>query len=269
MPVDGAGAVFTPPVSCGSGSTCQLAVDILHPRVASHGKGWPVIVAVPGGPGPLGIRHGLGTFAQLLAGQGAVVFVADYREGPEWGGGAPASYEDIGCAIRFARATAAEYGGDGSRVVLVAHSFGPFVASVEALSHDPFTPPAGSCLVDSGSTKPDAFVGISGIYSQTGVTADYLASFFGGDQASASSAWSAGDPYQVIRQPDAHKIPIRLIHGTADTNVRIESSQQFEAALQAGGWDVQLVTVEGGDHSAILQQQPTIATVMETAVGLK
>ena len=147
MPVNAAGVAFTPEIACGSLGQCSLDMDVVYPRAPGP---WPVVVAIPGGPAAPGIRSYLTDFALLVAGQGAVVFVADYRESPEWGGGAPTTYRDIACAIRFARARASDYGGDGHRVTLVAHSLGPFFASTVALSGDQFEPAPGTCLADSG-----------------------------------------------------------------------------------------------------------------------
>ena len=266
MPVSGGGAVFTPEIPCGSLGQCTLKVDILYPRAAGP---WPVVVAVPGGPGAPGTRSYLADFAQLVAGQGAVVFVADYREAPEWGGGSPTTYQDIACAIRFARAHASEYGGDGKRVTLVAHSLGPFFATTAALSGDSFEPQPGTCLTKGGSTKPDAYVGIAGIYSQAGVTSGFLDSFFGGSQSQAPAAWAAGDPFAVIRQTGANKIPVRLIHGELDGNVRPQSSRDFELALEAAGFDSQLTVIPQADHGSVLEHRDTIRIVLETALALR
>ena len=198
LPISGATAAFTSQLSCGTLGPCTLDLDVYYPRATSatpapsasgpaRSGPWPVLVAVPGGPEAPGIRHGLGDFASLLSSQGAVVFVADYREGAQFGGTFPLPYEDIGCAIRYARAHAAQYGGDPSKVTLVAHSLGGFFASTEALSSDPFTPAPGACVTTSGSTKPDAFIGIAGIYSQSGITPGFLDAFFGGPEPSAAA----------------------------------------------------------------------------------
>lgn len=263
MPVDGAGAAITPPVPCGTLGTCTLFVNILRPRT---GGPWPVVVMVPGGPQAPGNLGTLGDFARLVASQGAVVFVADYREGPEWGGGSPTTYQDIACAIRFARANAAQYGGDGARLILAAHSLGPFFASVVALSADPFTPDPGACLTTTGSTKPDGFVGISGDYSPDSITPSFLDSFFGGSRDERASAWTAGDPYEVAAAK-ARLMPIRLVHGTQDRNVPIDSSKRFLAALQAAGFDATLTPVDA-DHQSILQNSATIRVILETANAL-
>lgn len=264
LPVDGAGAVFTPDLPCGELGTCRLTMGIAYPR--SSGP-WPVVVVVPGGPRAPGSDRYLGDFAGSVASQGAVVFIADYRAAPQWGGGWPTSYQDVACAIRFARANADQWGGDGSRVTLVAHSFGAFVASVVALSPDPFEPDAAACLASGGSTKPDAFVGIAGVYSQQDVSPNTLESFFGGTQDQQTSLWAAGDPYALVAARSNPQLPIRLIQGTLDTNVPPSSAQRFEEALQAAGYDSTLTLIERTDHSGILQDHHTIGVVMETALG--
>jgi acetyl esterase/lipase len=263
--VDVAGAPFTPEVACGERGTCTLAIDIFHPRLAGP---WPVVVAIPGGPAAPGIRSYLADFALQVAGQGAVVFVADYREGPQWGGGSPVTYQDIACAIRFARMHAAEYGGDGTRVSLVAHSLGPLFATTAALSANLFEPAPGECLADSGSTKPEALIGIAGIYAQSGVSSGFLDAFFGGAQDQVPAAWAAGDPYAVITDDNANKIPIRLIHGQFDANVAPQASEDYERALESAGFESQLSLIPGADHGSVLQNRDTVRIVLETSLGL-
>jgi acetyl esterase/lipase len=263
LPVDGAGAVITPDLPCGELGTCRLSMGIAHPRGA--GGPWPVVVVEPGGPRPPGADQYLGDFAGLVASQGAVVFVADYREGPRWGGGDPGTYQDIGCAIKFARENAAQYGGDPSRVTLVAHSLGPFFASIVALSPNAFEPPPGTCLAANGSPQPDAFVGIAGVYSTQDVSAQYLDGFFGGTQSAAPEAWNAGDPYAVVAAKSRLDVPVRLVHGAIDNNVIPASSERFEQALEAAGYDSKLVVVPNSDHSGILQDYRTIQAVMDVA----
>lgn len=265
MPVDGAGVVFTNDLPCGELGTCRLSMGIAQPRAA--GGPWPVVVVEPGGPRPPNADNYLGAFAGLVASQGAVVFVADYREGPQWGGGYPQTYQDIACAVRFARENAAQWGGDPSRVTLVAHSLGPFFASVEALSADPFEPAPGTCLATTGSTKPDAFVGIAGVYSTDGVSAEYLDSFFGGSREAAQAAWTAGDPYAVVAAKEGLDIPVRLVHGAIDANVLVSSSEQFGQSLEAAGYDTAITIVPNGDHTGILQDYRTIEAVVGVAMN--
>ncbi|MFQ5518261.1 MAG: alpha/beta hydrolase, partial [Acidimicrobiia bacterium] len=93
-----------------------------------------------------------------IAAAGALVYNVSWRYRP------PRFIEgidDVACAVRYARATASEYGGDPQRVVVVGFSAGAWAGAVVGLSGDH---EAGSCLVEEGSAFPDAFVGVSGAY---------------------------------------------------------------------------------------------------------
>ena len=63
---------------------------------------------------------------------------------------------DVRCAVRFARAETQAYGGDPSRVVVVGHSQGGFVALEVAIQPDA---EAEACLAE-GSGKPDGVVAL-------------------------------------------------------------------------------------------------------------
>lgn len=266
LPVNGGWTAIARDLPCGDVGTCTLGATVLYPRT---GGPWPVIVAVGGGPAPPEQSASMGEFSRLVASQGAVVFAVDYRAGPEWGGGYPVTYEDIACAIRVARADAAEWSGDPSRVTLAAHSFGPFVASVAALSDEGFDPAPGACVETDGSTRPDAFIGIAGIYSQDGITETYLTSFFGGPRDAVPDRWAAGDPYALVAAGRNSGLPVRLINGAQDANVQPASSEAFHEALHAAGYDSKLAIIEGAGHSSVLQDHRTIEIVMRTALGLE
>ncbi len=217
---------------------------------------------IPGGPLPLGQRTYLGSFAQLIAGQGALVFAADYRSGPEYGGGSPRTFQDVACAIRFARATAPRYGGDPGRVVLAAHSFGGFPAAVVTLSPTEVALDAASCLAPTGSGRPDAFVGIDAIYSLDAILPDFLDRFFGGPRTDRPDEWNAGDPSVLLSQPGTPAVPIRLVQGARDMTVRPEASLAFQARLREAGHDVTLTTIEDADHTRVLSHPATVAAVL-------
>ncbi|MCU0477759.1 MAG: hypothetical protein MUE92_03295 [Chloroflexi bacterium] len=100
---------------------------------------WPVAVMLHGGPGVLD-KGFMGIWAQKAAAEGFVVFV------PTWGvGGAgtvglsqpeqiDASQRQAACAVAYANARAADYGGDPSTMVMVGHSAGANVSSVIAFN---------------------------------------------------------------------------------------------------------------------------------------
>jgi acetyl esterase/lipase len=224
--------------------------------------GWPLVVALPGGPLPPGARQSLEEFGSVMAMHGVVIMAADWRESPQFGGGYPISFEDVGCAIRYARSVASTYGADPAHVTLAAHSFGGFAGAVVSLSPTPFVPPVGECAASSGSTQPDAYVGIAPISSLQDMSPDLAQSFLGGTRAEAPAAWAASDPLELAAAPDAPHLPITLVVSTSDLAVPPAKITTLADALTANGRPVQVVTVSGPDHTGILIDPHTVAAIL-------
>ena len=234
---------FTSPVGCGPVS-CQLMLDAYVPV----GPGpFPTVVLLRGGPSGFGGRAYLNSFAAELATRGVLVFNADYRDIAGRGGGYPTAFEDVACAVRFARSAASGYHGQSGLVTLVGHSLGGWVGSVVALDDQEF---GGGCLA-GGSGRPDAFVGLAGNYQIAGGGNDSdLFKFFGGGPADTAAARSASDPFGYA---GGEPIPVRLVAGTADTTVDPVASSALDAFLVSRGWNVGLTMVPGGSHMSILR----------------
>ncbi len=266
VPVAFARAIpFTPPVDCG-GTQCQLQLDVYYPSVTTTPAGsWPLIVAIPGGPAPLGVRAGLSGLALALAAQGALVVAADYRSLPSQDAGFPQTFEDVACAVRTARALAARYGGDPTHVTLVANSLGGWPGAVVAFSPQPFPLDATSCLAQSGTARPDAFVGVAGIYSLDQIDPGYLDGFFGGSRETAPGPWAAGDPYAIVNANRNEPIGVTLVGGTRDQTVPLASTQLFTGYLRAAGYAAQLVIVPGATHDSVLTAPQTISAILPAA----
>lgn len=254
---------FTGPVPCGTGVTCQLELDTFAPPNA---KGLPVVVMIPGGPVPLGTRGYLWALARLVAWKGAVVFTADYRSGPQWGGGYPQSFADVACAIDYARDHAAQLGGDGSKVTLLAHSFGGFPGSVVSLSKHDFSVDEPTCQAAAASGRPDAFIGVAAVYGLDHIGSDFLAQFLGGTRDTAPAAWAATD-VQTLATAKGHPSPrVLLLAGTADAVAPITTAEEFAGQLRAGGIPVSVVSIQGVDHDTILTDPTTLDDVV-TQIG--
>lgn len=264
------GIPFTPQVDCGSTGPCQLMADVYHPvptaaSPAPPPGGWPLVVAIPGGPSAPGGRGGLSPLASALAIRGAVVVLADWRESAQYGGGYPTSFNDVACAIRFARAEASHYGADPSRVTLVAHSFGGFAGAVVALSPKPFQPLAGQCLNSTGSGRPDAYVGIAPVSTLAAIGGDFLPAFFGGVRTDRPAVWDAADPLLLAQAPGSQPVPVRLVVGVADPTVPPQTVAPLADVLQASGRDFELIAIAGATHEDILIRTETIAAVLTVA----
>ncbi|MFI5259369.1 MAG: alpha/beta hydrolase family protein [Candidatus Limnocylindrales bacterium] len=250
---------FVRPEGC-SAAACSVLLDIYVPR----GSGpFPTVVLVRGGPTGAGGRGYLDPFASELAESGIIVFNADMRDMASKDGGYPEAFDDVACAVRFARTWSFAYGGDGSSVTLVGHSLGGFVGSVVALNSAQFT---GDCLA-SGSGRPDAFVGLSGNYNLSDPkVANDLQVFFGGTPEETAEARSASNPFNYAT---GSPIPVDLVAGTDDQTVNPAAAVSLNAYLTERGWNVTLTLIPGATHNSIIVPTgagPQSMAVVERAV---
>ena len=128
-------------------------LDVYAPTKAGP---WPVVVLIPAFE-----RASLGEHARRVADLGFVVFV------PEWGavsvgGDDPPTYDALlannaqgACAVEFARAHAAEYGGDPGTMIVFGHSAGASLAATVAFARPE---PSAGCLADTTPGAIDALV---------------------------------------------------------------------------------------------------------------
>jgi acetyl esterase/lipase len=122
-------------------------LDVYAPAKAGP---WPVVVMFHGGGGLE--KQSLASRAQRVADLGFVVFV------PTWGaGGGERDYGVLlaygsqgACAAAFARANAAEYGGDPATLIVFGHSAGANIGASVAFAR---SEPTAGCL---GGTTPGA-----------------------------------------------------------------------------------------------------------------
>jgi acetyl esterase/lipase len=256
----------TTPVPCGGDAACLLRVDSFALPAdlnTAPSDRRPVVVMIPGGPLPPGNRDYLWSLARIVAGRGAVVFTADYRSSPAYGGGYPSTFADVACAIRFARQRAPQLGGDPSRVTLVGHSYGGFPGAVLALSATDYATKGEGCLATTGDGRPDAFVGIAGVYTLDHVGPEFLVGFFGGDRAAAPAAWGAGDFGVLVARKNRRTPPVRLVAGTNDFVSPPARADEASALLAAAGYDVAVTLEEGANHDTVLSKLATVEAIME------
>ncbi|CAM5469688.1 alpha/beta hydrolase family protein [Streptomyces abikoensis] len=192
--------------------------------------------------------HGLGPderdvmrpVAEAAAAQGVVVLV------PGWRSDAP----DRGAAhlldsLAFARARAADFGGDPGRIVVAGWSAGAGAAVATALRPGLL-----------GGAPPVAVVGVAGRY----------------DVPARTTGSAPLDDLGLVRdglaQTGQAPVPVLLVHGTEDDQVDIRHSREFAAALRARGLPVRLEE-PATDHAGVLMSayDPELGRLRASGAG--
>lgn len=251
----------------------QLTLDMFVP---AEPGGAPIVLHLPGG-GESGAPMSM---IDPLVEEGAiVVFVRSARRSAgattllaDHGAVARAQADSMACAIRFARAEAAELGSDDPVFVLTGYSWGGGLAAHVALfgadleaRWDEYAAEGGpqrevDCAIPTGSTHVDALVAMGGAYDHFVPAWDGPVGLYGRSyqQERDPALWQF--LYSSIgAAPD---LEVRLIHGTTDPITSPEMSAEFAAVLTAAGYDVQFETFEGGHTLPVDLAISTITEVL-------
>ena len=232
-------------------------LDVLRP--AGDGP-WPTVVLVHG---CCGGREDMFQLAHELAVRGTLVFNAGWLPTTS-GGSYPGVYEEVACAIRFARQWAAtDQGADP--LTLVAWSDGALLGSVVAMSDDGRW---GERCPGSAPTRPDRFVGVAGFYglgdtdALSGAEREGAEAFLGGSPAAAPEAWASGNPYALL---GVHRtVQMELVVGVEDALV--EDAFCFEQALVAAGYPASLTLIADAGHLEVLSPRNAAGSVVVDVV---
>lgn len=198
------------------GGDPRQTLDIYVPSRPATSGPRPVIVFVYGGSWQSGSKDGYGFAARALAARGFVVAVPDYRLVPAVR--FPGFVEDCAATVRFVRANAGRWGGDGGRIVLIGHSAGAYNAAMLAL--DPR-------FLGADRAAVRGFVGLAGPYDFLPLDTPASRAAFGQapdlPRTQPITHASAGDP------------PVLLLHGAKDDTVFPRNSRALAARLTAAG----------------------------------
>jgi acetyl esterase/lipase len=235
--------------------TSELKLDVYAPGAPGP---WPVVVVYHGGNVTKTSTAGL---SRAIAGRGAVVFT------PTWHSSQPSpddvengtigqGFEDAACAVRFARKSAPEYGGDPARIVAIGHSAGGPAAAVMALAGDNFK---GDCLIHEGSALADAFVGLEGAYN---LPLYVQKSVY---ELAAPEVWAEISAYTYINQQPIRKdMVIQIVVGS--TEELIADGEALYKALKAAGYSPLFTEFPGVDHMSIASAREDILRTIMAAI---
>jgi dipeptidyl aminopeptidase/acylaminoacyl peptidase len=210
-------------------------------------EGLPVVVLVHGGPDDRDVV-GFDWWAQFLANRGYAIFQTNYRGSSGYGAAYTAAglqqwglkmQDDISDGVKK---LVADGVADPKRICIVGANYGGYAALAGAT----FTPDLYACAA--------SFAGISDLtldMRRIQETTNANSSFYKfvtsriGDPVHDEIRLAATSP---ALHADQVKIPILLMHGSADSTVRIEQSEAERDALQRAGKNVQYERIEGDDH---------------------
>jgi acetyl esterase/lipase len=216
-----------------------LALDLYLPEA----DGAPVVLFAHGGGWRAGSRRvfvphvsAADSFERIVAAGFAVASI-DYRLNAE--APFPAQVDDVREALAWVHKSGEEYGFDGSRVFLWGESAGATLISLVGLE------PASGVLGVVDWYGPVNLVALAAGLSSEEAAATRETGWLGASAIDDPERARAASPFFAV---SAGAPPFHIEHGTEDSAVPIEQSQEFAGALAAAGATVELVTVPGANH---------------------
>jgi acetyl esterase/lipase len=233
VPKDAGGTVLLRDVSFGALPRQKL--DVYAPTEAT-GAPRPILVYLYGGSWANGTRTGYDFVGRAFAAAGFVVVVPDYRLYPDVR--YPSFLKDCAAAIAWARAHAAEIGGDPDRIVLVGHSAGAYNASMLALD--------GRWLgaADVPREAIVAWAALAGPYDFLPLDVAATQRTFGAVEDLAAT--------QPINYVDANDPPALLATGAVDRTVAPRHTTTLAALMRNAGITTETRIYDGIGHLGIV-----------------
>lgn len=226
------------PVTVSAGDGAQIPAYLTLPPGKENAKGLPAIVMPHGGPSARDYWN-FDWLSQFFAARGYAVIQPQFRGsegfGDEWlnTNGVrnwKTSMSDIADSARW---LAKQGIANPDRIAIVGWSYGGYAALQSAAMYPELYKGAVAIapVTDWATLKRDAsFYGRS----------EYLENFIG-----SGPAISEGSPYQNASRI---RVPVLLVHGDLDTNVKFNQSQMMYERLKASGKQVEFLTYPGLDH---------------------
>ena len=208
-------------------------IDVYRPANATGDV--PVVVFFYGGSWQGGAREDYRFVGRRLANQGLLVLVADYRTYPQTI--FPGFIEDGASAVAWARAHAADWGGDPRCLFVAGHSAGAQIAALLA------TDKRYLAAHDMKPTDLAGAVALSGPLDFA-ITGDLVPVF--GDPA----RWPDAQPIHFV---DGDEPPTLLLHGSDDGTVWPRNSERMAARLRSKGIETELKMYAGIGHAGIMK----------------
>jgi acetyl esterase/lipase len=206
----------------------------------------PVLVFFYGGGWAHGTRTEYSYAARPFVEAGYIVVLPDYRKVPKVR--FPGFVADSAAAVKWVQANISKFGGDPDRVSVAGHSAGAYNALMLALDKQWL-----------GDRPVQAAISMAG-------PADFFP-FTTKRGKDAMGQWPDPAQTQPISFARSDAPPILLIHGSADTVVRIRNANSLLSKQKAAGGDISLVALKGASHNDLVLALGTLFRSRHPVVG--
>jgi dienelactone hydrolase len=238
--------------------TSSRTMDVYEP---TEDGPWPVVVMWHGQPpslnAPKSERHQMAELAAVVAEQGAVVFNVSY------GARTPSEFvNDIGCSLQLAAESAADFGGDPERLVVVGNSFGAAAALVWALDSPVRGEQFIDCAADADSVQvlPDAVVATSAGTNPRILPVEAW-------QQADDAVLDAGTPILLMGGNPGLQAFFATQKSLSGVFALPEESIALHEALLAAGYESTLVELAGAHGTAVNEFSPEFPRLVDLVVS--
>lgn len=225
-------------------------------------KGLPAVILPHGGPSSRD-EWGFNWLAQFLAARGYAVLQPEYRGSAGFGdswlndNGFKNWRTSIGDITASTKWLASQGIADAGRIAILGWSYGGYAA------------------LQSAATEPLLYKSVIAIAPVTDLAMlkddfrDFTISDIVNREIGTGPHVAEGSP---LRHPTDIRVPVLLVHGDMDTNVKVAHSQKMDAALRSAGRQSDLLTFKGLDHQlsdsdARAQMLMKVGQLLESTIG--
>ncbi len=210
-----------------------LDADVYYPPQAADA---PVVVFFYGGRWQQGDKAEYRFVGQALASRGYVAVLPNVRKYPDVR--FPAFMEDAAQAVRWARQSAAQFGGNADKLFVMGHSSCAHIAALLALNPEYLKAAGGSREWLRG------MIGLAGAYDFMPITAPDLRDLFGPVDRFPYS--------QPVFYVDGQNPPLLLIHGRNDEVLWASNTVNLAQRVAKAGGAVETVLYDSLSHNMII-----------------
>jgi len=253
----------------------DLKVQEVELRKNQAGRMLMARIYQPDGPGPFPVildLHGGGwnnkdrkaeePMDRALASSGLLVVAVDMTLAPE--APYPASVQDANYSVRWLKANAAKWNGDASRVGIYASSSGGHIAELVAMRP---RDPRYNAIPLPQAPNVDATVAflamrspVSNTWARFKNAEDLKRDAMVKNNTTYFVPWESiheSNPQEILeRHEKVTMVPMLVMQGALDDNVRPAAQEKFVATYKAAGGDVQFHIFQDSEHEWVAKPGP-------------